>query len=120
MLLEPWPELPDPARVAQDYGVGIAYYDLRQLDPVDELRLPHLDGTELRLVEDVPCPSHLHAPRPDMHAGPRRSGAAHQPGRCDARAVAGHLGARPVRIDDADRDIVALDREHLDRSICPG
>src|SRR5438477_432350 len=48
------------------------------------------------------------------------AGAGHQPRARDPRAVAGHLCARAVRVDDHDLDLVGVDADDLDRAVVAG
>ena len=78
---------------------------------------PDLDRPELGLVQAVLRPPHVHRSRADVDTGPRRAGATHQPRGRDTRPVAGHLGVRAVRVQDPDRDVVAVHGEHLDDAV---
>ena len=114
------PSSSDLARVAHHDGVRVADRDRDQLDAVDDLRRPDLHPAQLRLVETVLGAPHHDASWVRRARAPPPSRAAHQPGGGDPRPVAGHLGVRAVGVDDGDRDVVALDRQHLDRAVRAG
>jgi hypothetical protein len=120
MSLEERAELADPLRIADHDCVRVADRDGSQLDAVHDLGRPHLHWSQLGLVEAVLRPLYRHGSGPDVDASLRRAAVTHEPGGCDTCPIAGHLGARTVRVDDADRHVVALDRQHLDHAVRSG